>query len=35
MITRSGMRCNHADNDINKSENEMEVERERAVGSAF
>ena len=35
MITRSGMRCNHADNDINMSENEIEVERKRVVDSAF
>ena len=35
MMTRSSVRYNHADNNINKSENEMEIERERAVDLAF
>ena len=35
MITRSSVRCNHADDDINKSESEMKIERERVVDSAF
>ena len=26
------MRCNHADNDINKSNNEIEIEREKGSG---
>ena len=34
-MTRSSVRCNYVDNDINKSENEVERERERAVDSAF
>ena len=34
-MIRSGVRCNHADNDIDKSENVMEIERERVVDSAF
>ena len=34
-MMRSSVRCNHADDDINKSKNEMEIERERAVDSAF
>ena len=29
MVIRSGVGHNHADDDINKSENEMEIERER------
>ena len=35
VMTRSSVRCNYVDNDINKSENEVERERERAVDSAF
>ena len=31
-MTRSSVGCNHADNDINKSKNEMEIERERDSG---
>ena len=32
MMMRSGVRCNHAGDDINKSENEMGIERERGSG---
>ena len=32
VMTRSSVGCNHADNDINKSKNEMEIERERESG---
>ena len=36
MMTRSGVGHNHADDDINKSENEMKIGREKgAVDSAF
>ena len=32
MMMRSGVRCNHADDDINKFNNEMKIERERGSG---
>ena len=32
---RSGVGCNHANDDINKSKNEMKIERKRAVDLAF
>ena len=32
MMMRSSVRCNHAGDDINKSENEMRIERERGSG---
>ena len=35
MMIRSGVKCNHADDDINRSKNEMEIERERGVELAF
>ena len=34
-MMRSGVGCNHANDDINKSKNEMEIERKRAVDLAF
>ena len=35
MMMRSGVKCNHADDDINKSKNEMEIDGARGVDLAF
>ena len=35
MMTRSNVRCNHADKKINKSEMKYEIEKKEAVDSAF